>query len=91
MRLFELNLGRISLSIAASGNELEPVLETIETGLELRDDAIELASDGKLCRGLCAEFLCKFVDWLVVRVDEIVVAVVGEIGTAVTGALFGRS
>lgn len=76
------------MSIAASGNELEPVLETIDTGLELRDEFMELASDGKLCRGLCAEFLCKFVDWLV-RVDDVVAA--EEIGTAVAGALYGRS
>lgn len=40
------NLGRISLmELMTSGMELEPVLETIETGLELRDDAIELCSE----------------------------------------------
>lgn len=76
----ELNLGRMS----ASGTELEPVLETIETGLELRDDAIELGSDeGKLCRGRC-EFLCKFAD------DVVVLDVAIVLVTAVTGALFGR-
>jgi hypothetical protein len=37
--------------IVVSGIELEP-LETIDTGLEFRDDdASELASDGKLTRG----------------------------------------
>lgn len=75
------NLGRISVS-TASGNELEPVLDTIETGLELRDVATELGSDGKLCRGrwafLCAEF-----------VDDVVIRVV--VWAAVAGALLGRS
>lgn len=74
----------------ASGNELEPVLETIETGLEFRDDARELGSEGKLCRGLW-EFLCKFVDDVVVVVVVAVDDVVLAAETAVAGALFGRS
>lgn len=39
--------GRTSASTIGSATELEPVLEAIETGLELRDEANELGSDGK--------------------------------------------
>lgn len=72
------NLERKSVS-AASGKELEPVLDTMDTGLELRDVATELGSDGKLCLGLCA-FPCEF--------DDVVMRAVFA---AVAGALLGRS
>lgn len=35
-----------------SATELEPVLDTMETGLEFRDEAIELGSEGKHARDL---------------------------------------
>lgn len=41
------NRGRTSASVMASATELDPVLEAIETGLEFRDEANELGSDGK--------------------------------------------
>lgn len=41
------NRGRTSVSVMASATELDPVLDAIETGLEFRDDANELGSDGK--------------------------------------------
>lgn len=42
-----MNRGRTSVSVMASATELDPVLEAMETGLEFRDDANELGSDGK--------------------------------------------
>lgn len=39
--------GRTSASVIGSATELDPVLDAIETGLELREEANELGSDGK--------------------------------------------
>lgn len=44
-----------------SATELEPVLDAMETGLEFRDEANELGSDGKHALDLCTLFcvLCN--------------------------------
>lgn len=39
--------GRTSISVIGSATELEAVLDAMETGLEFRDEANELGSDGK--------------------------------------------